>query len=717
LVSALEGKVLSDRYELISEIGRGGMGVIYKARDLQAPEGERDSVAIKVLLDDAASNEVVRQRFSAEARAAERLNHPNIVKVRNYDLSKEGLPFIVMELLDGQTLHELLVEGQIDVEEALKLAIQACDALAHAHRHKVVHRDVKPANIFVIREESGFKPILVDFGIAKVFSQTGKASMRLTKTGEVFGSPQYMSPEQCMGQKIDFRSDIYSMGCVLYECVVGHSPFIADNVLALIFKHVNETPARFARTRPEKLLESVILKAMEKNPEKRFDSMTELRRSLEEILAVYRAYELGESLDDEERLSDDTEYSDASQFEFYLQRAEAGDSSAQLELSLFYRQGLFVEEDFEKSLDWCLKSAAQGNVNAMADLGDLFFEGKFLERDYDKAYYWYIKAAHLEHPGANRMVAHLLNFGIGITQNRAEALEWYQRAATLEDIDAQVLLGRAYLEGDSDLDVDVEKALDWLERAASQGDSEAQFELGMVYQDEQLGIEVDLETSLGFFRLAAEQGHAAAQRCVAVFYENGECVERDLLESRRLMLDAAERGDAEAMYWMARWHEEGSHGLLRDADLILEYLRSSAELGYAYAQYDLACRYLTGLNVARNYVQASRWLEEASNAGITDATFELAMLYKQGLGVRRNEKRYMKIIHDLSNDGFARAQNELGLSFEAANELKKARYWFEKAALQGDKDAQNNLSRLDRKPICVLRGECKISWLAGGGAG
>lgn len=710
LVSSLEGKLLSDRYEILSEIGRGGMGVIYEARDLQAADGAPDRVAIKVLLDDAASNEVVRQRFSAEARATECLNHPNIVKVHKHDISQDGLPFIVMELLDGQTLHDLLCEGRLDLVEALKLLIQACDALAHAHRHRVVHRDVKPANIFVIREESGFKPILVDFGIAKIFTRPGKTSMRLTKTGEIFGSPQYMSPEQCMGQKIDFRSDIYAMGCVLYECVVGHPPFNAENVLALIFKHINETPPGFARTRPEKLLESVIFKAIEKCPERRFDSMTELRRALEETLAVYRAYELGEILDDEEWLSDDTEYSDTSQFEYYLELAEAGDSSAQWELSLFYREGLFVEEDFQKSLDWCLKSAAQGNVSAMADLGDLFFEGKILERDYDKAYYWYTKAASLEHPGANRMVAHMLSFGIGIPQDRAEALEWYQHAATLEDVDAQVLLGRAYMEGDSDLNVDVEKALGWFERAASQGSSEAQFELGMAYQNEQLGIKVDLETSLKFFRLAADQGHAAAHRCVAVFYENGECVDKDLIESQGWMSGAAALGDAEANYWMARWHEDGSHGLRRDSNLMLKYLRQSAELGYAQAQYELACHYLSGGSEARDYAQAAHWLKEASSADIPDATFELAMLYKDGLGVRRSEKRYMKLIQDLANSGLAQAQNELGLFFELANDLKQARYWFKKASLQGYEEGQDNLSRLDRKPICVFQGDCKISW-------
>lgn len=263
---SLVGLTLDSRYELMEELGKGGMGVIYKAKDRQSAGESEQIVAIKLLLNHAAKDDIVRTRFMVEARAAKVLNHPNVVKVHEYSISPEGLPFIVMDFLPGRTLDDLLSAGEINVQEAVTLIAQVCDGLGHAHRHNVIHRDVKPTNIMVISEQDGTKKaVIVDFGIAKVFAQPGKTSLRLTQTGEIFGTPLYMSPEQCMGQRPDSRADIYALGCVLFECINGELPFSGESILNVIFKHVNEEPRRFANTKRERLLESVVLKALLKN--------------------------------------------------------------------------------------------------------------------------------------------------------------------------------------------------------------------------------------------------------------------------------------------------------------------------------------------------------------------------------------------------------------------------------------------------------------------
>ncbi|MBZ0187510.1 MAG: protein kinase, partial [Candidatus Obscuribacterales bacterium] len=184
LGGSLAGLRLADRYELIEEIGRGGMGVIYSAEDTRASNSDDSIVAVKFLLNDASDNEVIRSRFMVEARAASSLNHPNVIKVRECSISEDGLPFMVMEYLSGKTLDDLLAGGEVDVSEAIELIIQVCDALGHAHRHNVVHRDIKPSNIIITKgKNEKLKAIVVDFGIAKIFTQPGQTSMRLTKTG------------------------------------------------------------------------------------------------------------------------------------------------------------------------------------------------------------------------------------------------------------------------------------------------------------------------------------------------------------------------------------------------------------------------------------------------------------------------------------------------------------------------------------------------------
>lgn len=278
----LIGTVLSERYRILEVVGRGGMGVVYKARH----EFMDRLVALKMLLPTLVADERSIERFQTEARAASRINHPNIIALHDFGLTEDKLPYLVMDYLEGCTLGDLIKrDGQLGVQRTITIFLQICDALDHAHRQKVVHRDLKPGNIMLVQhdEDPNFVKV-VDFGVAKMYEAEGDEPQRLTQTGELFGSPVYMSPEQCQGDQLDARSDVYSLGCVLYETLTGKLPLVGKNAIETIARHMQVQPQSLADARPDLYipdwLEAIVFKAMAKKPEHRFQSMLEFHDDL-----------------------------------------------------------------------------------------------------------------------------------------------------------------------------------------------------------------------------------------------------------------------------------------------------------------------------------------------------------------------------------------------------------------------------------------------------
>ncbi|MGB3698114.1 MAG: Stk1 family PASTA domain-containing Ser/Thr kinase [Gordonia sp. (in: high G+C Gram-positive bacteria)] len=277
----LDPHYLSDRYELGETLGFGGMSEVQFARDLLL---HRD-VAIKVLRADLARDPTFYLRFRREAQNAAKLNHPSIVQVFDTGEAEtdEGpLPFIVMEYVEGETLRDLLRSaGHIAQKQAMTWMADVAAAMDFSHRNAIVHRDMKPANVMIDR--SGAVKVM-DFGIARAMDDT---SATMTQTSAVMGTAQYLSPEQARGIKVDPRSDIYSMGCVLFELVTGEPPFTGDSPIAVAHQHVHEDPRRPSSIRPEITpeLESVIMKAMSKNPANRYQTAAEFRSDLIKVLA------------------------------------------------------------------------------------------------------------------------------------------------------------------------------------------------------------------------------------------------------------------------------------------------------------------------------------------------------------------------------------------------------------------------------------------------
>ena len=265
-----------ERYETLGELGRGGMGVVLRCRDNQLL---RD-VAVKILSWNISSKDAVR--FHKEAIALAKMKHPNILTILDFGQSNSNELYIVLELLSGENLADLIASGEeISLDEALSTFIQLCDGLAHAHGRDILHRDIKPSNVFLERTASGdLKPVITDFGLAKLLSE----DQHLTKTGVGIGSPPYMSPEQANGQIVDERSDIYSLGCLMFEMLTGEPPFLGETIPQTLLLHVNSPVPKLSDKTQEKTfsdeLENIIARCLQKNAEKRYQTVSALRTDL-----------------------------------------------------------------------------------------------------------------------------------------------------------------------------------------------------------------------------------------------------------------------------------------------------------------------------------------------------------------------------------------------------------------------------------------------------
>jgi eukaryotic-like serine/threonine-protein kinase len=268
-------RVLADRYEVEELLGQGGMARVFRGTDRVLNR----SVAVKVLSPQFAGDDQFVARFRREAQAAAALNHPNIVSV--YDTGDQGdVHYIVMEYVEGRTLRDAIrQEGPILPERASEIAQAVARALSSAHEAGLVHRDIKPGNIMLTRDG---EVKVMDFGIAR--TSTGDT---LTQTAAVLGTASYLSPEQAQGTAVDARSDIYSLGCVLYEMLTGRPPFTGDSPVAIAYKHVREDPVHPSNLNPDvpPSLDAVVMKAMAKNPENRYQTADELRQDLERASA------------------------------------------------------------------------------------------------------------------------------------------------------------------------------------------------------------------------------------------------------------------------------------------------------------------------------------------------------------------------------------------------------------------------------------------------
>lgn len=279
---SLIGEVLEGKYKIITCIGEGNMGTVYKACHLLLDR----CVAIKMLRPQCVADPIIVERFHREARAAARIDDPRVVKLfEYYDKRREGRVFLVMEVINGITLKALLDhQGRLTPEQAVALMLEICGGVGAAHQLGVVHRDLKPGNIMLPernRDKDNETVKIVDFGICKLpdFLEV------LTQPGVIMGTPYYMSPEQCRGLTLDVRADVYSLGAIIYQMITGTPPFTASSILDVLMKHSDEEPAPLTgRAGVSAKLNSVIMRALAKEPQERQADARELARELQDSL-------------------------------------------------------------------------------------------------------------------------------------------------------------------------------------------------------------------------------------------------------------------------------------------------------------------------------------------------------------------------------------------------------------------------------------------------
>lgn len=275
-------QIVGGKYKVIHSLGQGGTGNVFLVEQLFL----NTQYALKTLLPTDSATSL--RRFQNEAKAASLLDHPNIVKLHDFGLLEDGQSYLVMEFVEGKTLHEQIkANGRLEIEEALEIVIQVCMAIEYAHENGVIHRDIKPGNIILATQNEPAVKIL-DFGIAKLL-QDQEEQHSITQTGDIFGSPVYMSPEQCTGQKVDHRTDIYSLGCVLYETLTGNPPHLGQSAPSTMMLHQTKKPMRLSERSPDRkfpeALEKIVDKMLQKDPADRYQNLSSVARELTAVLS------------------------------------------------------------------------------------------------------------------------------------------------------------------------------------------------------------------------------------------------------------------------------------------------------------------------------------------------------------------------------------------------------------------------------------------------
>lgn len=286
----LLGTQLAARYEFLDVLGEGGVAIVFKAMH---PQLEK-IVAVKMIQATELVDENIA-RFEREAKTISKLDHPNIIQVYDFGVTEKKHPYMVMEFIEGVGLDIVIRdEDYVRIKRGLDILLPVCDGIAHAHEEGILHRDIKPSNVML--KQVGNRPVvpkILDFGLAKLTQVDPQKAVQLTQARQIIGSPPYMSPEQVRGKPLDHRSDIYSFGCVIFEVLSGYPPHVGDSATEVMFKHLEEPPLTFEETRPELTfpdeIKQLIARALQVDPESRYQSMRELQNDLQAVSRLVAA--------------------------------------------------------------------------------------------------------------------------------------------------------------------------------------------------------------------------------------------------------------------------------------------------------------------------------------------------------------------------------------------------------------------------------------------
>ncbi len=675
---AFVGIVLADRYELTSVLGQGQGGMVFKARHRQL---ER-FVAVKLLSPEDMADKTAFLRFEREAHSVGRLNHPNIVTVFDVGRWRNERPYLVMDYIEGMDLQDLMgQEGRLPIVRSLRIITQVCSALNHAHKRGVIHRDLKPRNIMVINEDeiSDFVK-LVDFGVAKEFDS--KMNEGLTLEGYVVGTPQYMSPEQCLGQKLDQRTDIYSLCGVLYKMITGSNAIVGNSIGEIMNNQIHQAPLAFEKAcryiSVPKEIQKVIYKGLSKDPEERQQSMQQLRSELNEAFArvATEAFSGQEAGSGPEESAEEAKLS-ASNMDSLRERAVSGDVIAQYELVLRLEYGQGCKANPDEARRWLLYAAQKGMKEAQWRIGDHLLRGEAgYEANPKEAVGWLFKSAEQGYDSAQFTLAWCYEHGLGTDKDISKAASFYQKASKAGNAQASERL-RICVDQLGQSQEPMQAASGHVENEEpDSNDPESLYGLACKIRDSSKKQE-DKAKAQALFKRAALFGHDLAQLAYISMCLNNPQNEAELDEATEWLEKAYSSNNERAMLIYSACLRNGI-GFTKDTKRAQDIIEDLAgdRLKNVTAQTVQASALLLGDGIPRNIPRGIQLLKKASESDDGYAKWKLAICYKNGLGVMKDIRQAEALFQKAAENVFPQGIDDLwkpnGLQFTEAISIFKS---------------------------------------------
>lgn len=671
------GVVLADRYELTSILGQGQGGMVFKARHRQLDR----FVAVKLLSPESMADKTAFMRFEREAHAIGRLNHPNIVTVFDLGRYQNQRPYLVMDYIEGEDLQDLVAkDGRLPIVRSLRIISQVCSALHHAHKRGVVHRDLKPRNIMVVNAEDVEDFVkIVDFGIAKQ-SDNDKFNEGLTLEGYVVGTPQYMSPEQCLSGQVDLRADVYAVCGVLFKMITGTTAITGNSIGEIMNNQINQVPLAFEKACrlvvvPAEI-QKVIYKGLSKDPDERHQSMAELRAELNEAFAKVATETFGSQDVKADPWAEKYQESDVAvkNMDALREKAMSGDVIAQYELVLRLEYGQGCKANPEEARRWLVFASQKGMKEAQFRIGDHLLRGEAgFDVNAQEAVNWFRKSAEQGYDSAQYNLGWCYETGTGVGEDITQAINFYQLASKQGNAQAAERL-RVCVEKFGNSPIPISQLGAAAEQETESNDPDVIFTLACKLRDTGKRKE-DKVKAATMFRRAALFGHNQAQ------FEHASVV---LLES----LDPDQ--EVEAFAWLEKEAmQNNSRAKLLLAALLRNGISCTADPQRAWgfiedlvnqkntvAQAILACALLTGDGIGRNLPRGITLLKQCIESDDGYSQWKMAICYKNGLGVMKDQRQVEALFQKSAEFGFPQAFDPIwkpaGLQFTEAVQIFKS---------------------------------------------
>lgn len=692
----------AERYRGIKVLGKGGSGFVYLCQDRLLNK----KVAVKTLRQLTAEQLV---SFQAEARANSKLNHPAILTLLDFGPTESGSPYMVLEYFESITLADYLEkQGPLSVIDAIHVFERVTSALATAHEQGIFHRDLKPSNILISTKLSNEPPEirLIDFGVAEIQRNTMPT---ITVEGQnLAGTPSYMAPDTFLGRAYDARSEVYSLGCVLFECLSGVVLFSAESAMEVLNQHANKVPPRLSEThelskrrtgRVDHEVDALVAKCLEKNPDLRYASMQELHDAIvqlpsspvpQHVLSIagaredrklnkgkltliavpvlligtgaYLALTTQTSHDNTDKKHASTgENADGQSVKKKSSAAASSLSASEKDQLAYFENTVLGHKELEEA-------SAAGDKEKQFMLGERYNFGQGVAQDQTCALYWYRKAAENGHVGAMNQTGYMYHYGLGTDDNYKEALKWYRKAASRNSAAAMGNIATMYQYGQG-VKQDYGESIKWLRKAIALGDSDAQSNLGFAYRHG-WGVEQNDEEAVRLFKLSAQQNNSTGIANLAAMYQLGRGVPQDVEKAIELYERASKMGDVYAMHDLAKLYEQGEL-VTRDYKKAAEFYASASALGHGPSTNGLGWLYKMGRGVPQDFEEAMRLFVMAEGQGNTAATCNIGLLYELGLGVPVNHKRAFEYYRESAEMGSPHGITNLGWAYEAGIGVKQ----------------------------------------------